>query len=436
MLVAGSLWRAMLSTVKMLRLPPPPPGRETLATMLKLPLASEPPVATRLQRLIAPLTLEVSADAPKRVNLLVSKIELDRIEDSEESLQLACRLAKGGAKVRVVSVDEPFYLPASWREDLNRFDGLEGIVDAIDIELAHDRSNSLQVSPDDRFVATTWWTAQIAHRAGREVGAERFLYLIPEYEPLTMPMGSEGALARQSYEYPHDALFRTELLRDYFRAHRLGVCADGGGGDEASATFEDAIAPVRPPAAEEMRDSERKLLFHVRPDLHAEQNLFELGLIALAESLQDGTLDGWVVNGIGPRQPTEVRYGDGLRVKVLAPHDRAQHADLLRGHSVGLSLMLSPNPGAVPLEMAAAGMPVVTNTFENKTGDALSAISENLIAVEPTIEGIKEGIRAAVSASADHDRRIRGTDINWSRDWDDSFDPALIERLLAFLDRA
>jgi hypothetical protein len=249
-------------------------------------------------------------------------------------------------------------------------------------------------------------------------------------------MGSEAALARQSYEYPHDALFRTELLRDYFRAHGLGVCADGGGGDEVTATFEDAIAPVRPPAAEEMRDSERKLLFHVRPDLHAEQNLFELGLIALAESLQDGTLDGWVMNGIGPRQPTEVRYGDGLRVKVLAPHDRAQHADLLRGHSVGLSLMLSPNPGAVPLEMAAAGMPVVTNTFENKTGEALSAISENLIAVEPTIEGIKEGIREAVAASTDHDRRLRGANVNWSRSWEDSFNPALVERLRAFIEQA
>jgi len=81
-------------------------------------------------------------------------------------------------------------------------------------------------------------------------------------------------------------------------------------------------------------------------------------------------------------------------------------------------------------------MPVVTNTFENKTREALTAISENLIAVEPTIEGIKEGIREAVTASTDHDRRLRGADVNWSRSWEDSFSPALIARLRAFMEQA
>jgi hypothetical protein len=37
--------------------------------------------------------------------------------------------------------------------------------------------------------------------------------------------------------------------------------------------------------------------------------------------------------------------------------------------------MDTPHPSLVPLEMASAGMLVVTSTFENKTYDALRAIS-------------------------------------------------------------
>ena len=34
--------------------------------------------------------------------------------------------------------------------------------------------------------------------------------------------------------------------------------------------------------------------------------------------------------------------------------------------------MYTPHPSLVPIEMASAGMLTVTNTFENKTADALA----------------------------------------------------------------
>ena len=301
--------------------------------------------------------------------------------------------------------------------------------------MAHDRSRPLSVNPADRFIATTWWTAHVAHRATQELGGDRFVYLIQECEPLTMPMGSEAALARQSYDFPHYALFSTELLRDYFRRHRLGVFA-AADGDADSAAFENAITPVRPATEEEMRESERRLLFYARPELHAERNMFELGMLALAQAAEEGTLEGWELHGIGAQQPGEVRYGRDLRLEILDRQDQSHYADLLRGHAVGLSLMFTPHPSLVPLEMAAAGMPVVTNTFENKTREALAAISENLIATEPTIEAIKDGIREAVAASTDHERRLRGAEVRWSRSWEESFNSDLIERVGAFIEQA
>ncbi len=436
LLLSGALWRATLAAVKALRLPPVDPRRQTLTTMLKLPLASEPAGAAHLQKLIEPLRLDVTSSAPPRINVVVPTIDLGHFFGGYiAKFNLARKLAEAGRQVRVVVVDEPFYLPADWRQQIERFEGLAGIGDLIEIELAHDRGEALQVNPEDRFIATTWWTAHVAHRAARELGGRRFLYLIQECEPLTMPMGSEAALARQTYDFPHLALFSTELLRDYFRAQGMGVFA-GPDGDADSAAFQNAITPVRPATAEEMRDSERRLLFYARPELHAERNMFELGMLALAQAREEGTLEGWELHGIGAQQPGEIRYGSDLRLQLLERQPQGTYGDLLRGHAVGLSLMLTPHPSLVPLEMAAAGMPVVTNTFENKTRKALAEISGNLIAVEPTIEAIKEGIREAVAASADHERRLRGAEVHWSRSWEDSFDPQLIERVNSFLDRA
>ena len=62
--------------------------------------------------------------------------------------------------------------------------------------------------------------------------------------------------------------------------------------------------------------------------------------------------------------------------------------ELLRDHDVGLALMYTPHPSLVPIEMASAGMMTVTNSFENKTAEAMAAISPNLIAAEPSLDGI------------------------------------------------
>src|SRR5438270_12935147 len=102
------------------------------------------------------------------------------------------------------------------------------------------------MSRQDLFIATTWWTAHIARDGLRFIDAERFLYLIQEYEPFTFPMGTYAALAEQSYRFPHVALFSRELLRDYFSAHRIGVYAQP---DPSAFAFENAITDVAAPSA-------------------------------------------------------------------------------------------------------------------------------------------------------------------------------------------
>ena len=95
--------------------------------------------------------------------------------------------------------------------------------------------------------------------------------------------------------------------------------------------------------------------------------------------------------------------------------------------------MYTPHPSLVPLEMASAGMLTVTNTFENKDADALHALSANLIAAEPTLDGITRALLEAAAGVEDVERRVAGSATDWSRDWDTSLGPDLIAWLLAAL---
>jgi hypothetical protein len=95
--------------------------------------------------------------------------------------------------------------------------------------------------------------------------------------------------------------------------------------------------------------------------------------------------------------------------------------------------MYTPHPSLVPIEMASAGMLTVTNTFENKTADALAAISGNLIAAAPAIDAIADALCRACAEAGDVERRVRGSEVAWARDWDAAFGPALLDRVEALL---
>ena len=435
-------WRHLLSlTVRRL-----PQQRLRLDALPPTDLAPGPPrpgatlagPAQAIADKIRPLDLEVREGAPERINLLVPTIDLDHFFGGYiGKFNLAAALAARGRRVRIVTVDPVGPLPRDWRERLEGFSGLEGLRDRVEIGFGRARAG-LEVSPRDTFIATTWWTAHVADAAVRRLGREGFLYLIQEYEPFTFPMGSYAALARQSYDFPHRALFSTELLRGYFRAHRIGVYAGGTrAGSAAGASFENAITPVPPPTAKQLRrDGPRRLLFYSRPEAHAARNLFELGVLALERAARDGCFrDGWVLRGIGSVGAAEqLALGQDLELELLPRAAQRDYAALLAEHDVGLALMYTPHPSLVPLEMASAGLLTVTNSFENKTPDALAAISSNLICAEPTVESLAAALAEASAAAGDLGRRVAGSVVRWPRSWAEAFSPKVldfVERSLA-----
>jgi glycosyltransferase involved in cell wall biosynthesis len=427
-LLAASARERPIRGLRLDSLPPPDlalePGKHT----------PDSPRTRAIAEKIAPLRITVSEHAPPRVNLLVPTIDLAHFFGGYiAKFNLAAGLARRGLRVRIVTVDPVPPLPQRWQQMIEGYAGLKRVFDHVEVTFARE-AGELEVSRSDAFIATTWWTAHIAATAVRELGAERFFYLIQEYEPFTFPMGTYAALASESYEFPHTALFSSELLRDYFRRRAIGVFAAGErAGEERSASFQNAITPVAAPNADELasRDT-RRLLFYARPEPHAARNMFELGVLALQRAAHEGAFrEGWEVHGIGSIDGGErsLVLFPGTRLELVPRVDQASYARLLRAHDVGLALMYTPHPSLVPIEMASAGMITVTNSFENKTQSALNTISTNLLAPRPTVAAVADALCTAVAAAEDYEVRVRGSAVSWSRDWAHTFDDSLLERV-------
>ncbi|PYT05757.1 MAG: hypothetical protein DMF60_10900, partial [Acidobacteria bacterium] len=352
----------------------------------------------------------------------------------------ARHLAENGYNVRVIIVDHCDYNPNLWRQQLQAYQGLETFIDTLELAYVFDRSESLEVSSDDVFIATTWWTAHIAHKAVTDLGKERFIYLIQEYEPFTFPMGTFASLADQTYGFPHYAIFSTELLRDYFSRNAIGVFARSRDvGDRDSISFQNAITSVGRLGVEDIANrTPKKLLFYSRPEAHAARNMFEMAILALSQSIKAGQFNGeWEFYGIGTVEASSnISLADGVSMQILPRQPQDAYREVLRAHDLGLSLMYTPHPSLVPIEMAAAGMLVVTNTYANKTKQALTSISSNIIAVPPTIDDVSLGLREAVASIEDYDRRVRGAQVNWSISWDSAFNRHFMIKLKGFLDQA
>ena len=386
---------------------------------------------------IAPLRLNISATAPKRLNLLIPTIDLKYFFGGYiTKFNLARQLAQDGHKVRVVIVDHCNWQPDVWRAQFKKFKGLESFFDSAEVAYAYDRARPLEVHSQDVFMATTWWTAHIAHAAAKDLGAPGFVYLIQEYEPFTFAMGSLAALANQSYEFPHYAVFSTDLLRTYFQQNQLGVFAAPRAGSSRSVAFENAITNVGDITVEDLSArTSKRLLYYARPEPHAARNMFELGVLGLSAAIEEGCFDDtWEFYGIGSLGSAQKLSLSRGRSLILLPRETQDaYREILRAHDVGLALMHTPHPSLVPIEMASAGMLVVTTTFGNKTQAELSKISPNLIAAHPSIDEIKLGLKTAAARVSDYTARARGAKVHWAKTWEAAFNAPLRAEIQRFI---
>ena len=346
-----------------------------------------------------------SADTPALTVLVPTLNPTEVFAGIVTALDIGLGLAARGHHVRFVATDLPISSPeVSLRFLQSRLTphataaGAGGRV-SVHCGLS---TPALPAHRDDVFMATAWWSAHVAEKLIRRHGFTRqtFLYLIQDYEPNFYAWGPEFADARASYDFNFIPVFNTTLLRDYF--HEQGY---GFAGPDALAFHPSINIDRYASGAHTGRPGgPRRLAVYGRPEVA--RNMYTTAIEALARFITR--------EGLGPQEIELVSIGlshapvtlpGGLVLNSLGKLPWGDYPDYLRSIDVGLALMYSPHPSHLPLEMAAAGVQVVTNEFGPKD---LSMMSRAIRSTQAHAPAVADALSDAWHADkpTPQDRRI------------------------------
>ena len=274
--------------------------------------------------MVTPLDLAVTEHAPERVNLLIPTIDL------EAPLRRLHRQVQPGPQAG----REPGTGPGSSRSIRPRrcrrtggsrsspTSGLDGVFEKVEVAFARDRRGRSRSAPTTASSPRPGGPPTSPHALSARTERDRFLYLIQEYEPLTFVTGSWSAMADATYDFPHGRSSRPSSCATSSRDHGLGVYADGAAaGDDRSISFQNAITPVSAAAAGELSRPQHQApaLLRAGPKPHAARNMFELGLMALPQAIEQGVFGPeWSFHGIGSVEGGDrSRLTEGVDLEIL-----------------------------------------------------------------------------------------------------------------------
>ncbi len=260
-----------------------------------------------------------------------------------------------------------------------------------------DGSEALSVGPQDIFLTTSWWTTRATLGA---VAPERIVYLLQEDERMFYPFGDERLLCAELLSDARLSLVvNTHLLLNHFRSGPDPLPAL----QERAIAFEPAFPGARP-SRQRARGEKRKFFFYARP--HHPRNLFWRGAEALAAAIEEGILDPqeWDFHWVGRDVPA-LSLPCGVvphRVEGLGWKDYQALVSEMDG---ALVLMHTPHPSYPPLDLAGAGVAVLTNTFPGKSD--LSAYSRNIITTGVSVPELCEGLARTVALARAEELRLQ-----------------------------
>jgi O-antigen biosynthesis protein len=382
-----------------------------------------------------PLHLVVNRKLARRpfLNVLIPTLLLSKMSGGPNTiLILATMLASRGVDIRVISTNTPVDPDSvALSAHLRKLSGFDILPKGLFLVDGFDRSVPIEIGANDLFMATAWWTAQIAKYSVGLTRHNKFLYMIQDCETLLHASSSDYALTLETYGLPHVPIINTQVLRDHLVATKTGQFADRGFA-KAAIVFEPAIdRAFFHPMPRKARKAKNRLLFYARP-LSGHRNLFQLGVAALQKLLEEKVISSanWEFLALGNEIQT-MPLGRKAELVPLPWQGFSDYAQTMREADVLLSLMLSPHPSYPPLEMAACGRPAVTNTFGSKTQEVLAGLSPNIVGAEPTVESIAE--RLGFVMNRINASRWRGDALSCPSTWEQSLTP-ILPKILAAMD--
>jgi hypothetical protein len=338
-------------------------------------------------------------DDDPRVVVLLPHLDVDKMSGGPNTVfQITARLARHGLRVQYVATSGALRPDvAALTEHVRRMTGVYAPSDALAFGEASRRRDFLDLGRHDVVVASWWPTAHLARAALAHLNASAFLYVVQDFEPGFYPWSTKAALAEASYGMPMRPIVNEPFLESFLRDRRVGRFADDAA---PRVTFMPAVDRTifRPRRADRAPGAPRRLVFYARP--RNPRNLFEIGLRALRQAVAEGVFDAdqWEFLAIGRELP-DLPLSDRHMLRAEPWLSYEAYGELLGTSDVLLSLMLSPHTSYPPLEMAATGGLVVTNTFDPKTAEALAAISPSILAAAPEVGALVAALDEAVAAT-------------------------------------
>ncbi|MBD1602364.1 hypothetical protein [Pseudomonas typographi] len=355
---------------------------------------------------------------PRRINVLVPAFTINTISAGFFGVfNVALFVAAQGYRVRLVLFDNFYYDESEFRNALKKFPSMENLFEKIEVEYIGSRVSPLKVSPFDNCVATVWYSAYFAEKISRFTNGKPFLYLIQDFEAAFYPFNSQYCISRNSYNFNYHTLASSESLLEYLQK------GDIISPNMKSIYFENACSSSIFPKEEFFRvkaTTKKRFVFYSRPAVN--RNMFEMAALALIHAYNNGVFsaDEWEFYGMGIGN-TVVQLAPGVEVKQLPRMPLDEYEAITKTFDLCLTLMSSPHPSLIPMDLAASGAVVVTNTFETKTSDYLRAISSNILPADPDLYALANAIAEGVLRTNDLQSRWNGATITWPKTWDETW---------------
>ena len=299
-------------------------------------------------------------------------------------------------------------------------DNLEKMLNIYGIQLKHEpefvfasntKNNAIDILPDELFITTSWWTTLSTMQS---VPINSIIYLLQEDERMFYPYGDDHLRCTNILKNKQIKFFiNTQLLYNYFISEGFTNIAENG------TWFEPAFPKQIYYRREKYNANKKILMFYARPD-HA-RNLFYFGIELIEKAIRLGiiNLSIWNIVLVGKNIP-DFYFFNQYKPHTLENLGWSEYAELIGKVDLGLSLMYTPHPSYPPLDLAASGAVVVTNTFANK--EALHLYSPNIISAslehDALLEALEKGIRLASNKEKRENNHAANTLLS---DWSQSF---------------
>jgi hypothetical protein len=159
-------------------------------------------------------------------------------------------------------------------------------------------------------------------------------------------------------------------------------------------------------------------------------NLYWRGLEVINAAIRKGVLRSgeWNLHFVGCGL-CDMELPDKMRPTLWAKLSWHTYSQLVSQMDLGLCLIDMPHPSYPPLDLAASGAAVVTNTNGPKI--SLKNWSTNIIAAPPSVASLLDALEDGVHLARDRDQRFANcmTD-HIPRDWEPELNP-VINQVLA-----